>query len=269
MNKKILLMLSLAVFMAMLLMTNPVKAGDVHITFDSGSGTTTITTVGKDATTWHPNQVGEVNTFTYSGDVKGTYDSEEGVYGRVNTWIHAYTDSGGGSFFVQDYQDFDVLSANIIYGFEGYYEAWASGSYAEMNMKFIGHSTGFQEATDPYWQEALIGSNIGKYAEVNQSGVLQGKIYFEVVTNETAWMKQPQSWGWSISGSSVGQVSTEYSGYIDPREIYATGSGMFIESGYGKDYLEFENKVFLSGGTYSATGVFNDGMSGTYHLLGN
>jgi len=255
---------------AMLVMVVPtVFAGNTNVAFDMDSGTVVITSTGKDASTWHPDQIGEINTFTISGDVIGTYDSYEGVYGRLGTYVNAYADTHGGSFYVRDYQNFDVLSANIIYGFEGSYEAWASGLDAEMNMQFIGHSTGFQEATVPYWQEELKGSNIGKYAEVNQTGVLQGQIYFEVVTTTgTAWMKQPQQWGWSVTGSSVGQVSTEYNGYNQPREVYATGNGQFFEAGYGLDYLEFESIVFAGGGSYSAGGSFTDGMAGTYHLLG-
>jgi len=258
---------------SMLVMAVPtVFAGETHIVFDQDSGTTVITTVGIDTSGYHTGQTAQVNTFIYSGNVEGTYDSFEynnptNSFGKLNTFISAKTDGGGGGFQVNEYMDFNILSANHIYNTEGFFTAGASGAYAEMNMKFIGSMYVWSEADDS-GANCLIGQNIWKNAWVNQSNVLQGEIYIGITTDGQAQMWNAGDWGFGIG--EHGTVTADYGSGLN--YISATGSGTYSQWVYGNDYAEI-NGIVLLGGTgglpFGFGGPFFGGLTGTYTMEGN
>ena len=227
-------------------------------------GTIGITNTGRDATTWHPNQVGQMNTFTAMGDVIGSYDSYEGDFGKLATYIDANTDVGGGAFVVSEYMDFNVLSANHIYNTEGYFYAGASGAYAEMNMKFIGSMYVWSEADDS-GVNCLVGSNIYKQAIVKQNGVTEGDISIQVVTTGQAQMDNQYAWGFGIG--EHGTVTADYSSGTN--YVSATGNGNYWQQAFGNDYTELNGITLLGGGSLTTSGTFSGGLLGTYTMEGN
>jgi len=262
MNKKMMIPLMIVLLLTMVAI--PVFAADVDLDFDIDNGFVTVLHTGEDASTWHPGQVGQSNYFTASGDVIGTYDSYEGTFGRLSTYIDAGTDIGGGTFTVSEYMDFNVLSANHIYNTEGYFWAGASGLDAEMNMKFVGSMYVWSEADDS-GVNCLMGSSIYKVAEAWQNGGLEGSIGIQVNTDGLAWMDNQYAWGFGIG--EHGSVTADYS--LGTNHIGSTGTGIYQQTAFGNDYLEFNGIVLNSGGSASISGGFTGGYTGTYTMSGN
>ena len=280
MNKNKLLLGVLLTFLAFAICVSTVKAVNVSvdgddvtkttITFDVDSGSLLIHAEGIDTTHWHEDEIGNINDFLGKGSFTGTYSVTQNAYGGLQGYINTESKSGA-DFDLSVYSDLDVLSANHIKGIEGYFSAWASGEDAEMNMKLIGWGPspgGWQEATNPYSEPCLLGSNIGKELGMTVDEELEACIGIRVDLADSATMYNDlTAWGWGISESNGGTVTTSYDGRT--RTITATGSGSFTQYGFGKDYLRFDGKELLNGGGLTLSGSFDDGLSGTYDMAAN
>lgn len=252
----------------MLVSAVPAMAGEivsVNMTVESGS--VEITTKGFDHTTWHPNQVGETNSFTGMGNFSGTYTANEGTYGILNSFINVNSGPRGAYFQMVDVQDFNVMSGNHINNVVGYFRATAYGTddQVAMNLKSIGSMYVWSEATDPYWAPPLRGNMIEKEVWTTQNGDLQSRLYLGVTTNGIATMYNSNIWGWT--NGELGSSSTNYGG--GTRTVTATGSGSLLQYGFGRDYLEFNGVVLPGGGSAMFTATFNSGLTGTYSMTAN
>lgn len=268
MTKKMMIPLILVLLITMVAL--PVFAADVDLDFDINSGIITILHTGEDASTFHPGQVGQSNYFTASGDVIGTYDSLDastvgGTFGGLHTTINAYTDQGGGTFTVTDYQDFNVLSGTHIYDVEGYFAAGASGSYAAINMDI--HPSSYVWSEHDSGGPVLVGQSIYKHSWVTQDDVSQGEIYIGMTTTGQAQMWNDAQWGFGIW--ETGSVSADYSSALNLNHLSATGTGTYLQTAFGNDYLEFNGIILNSGGSASIFGGFTEGYTGTYTMSGN
>ena len=258
-------MMMFALMAIMLTLAVPmVLAADLSLTFDMNSGIITVQNDGNDASTWHPGAIGQSSGFVAVGDVIGTYDSTEGVYGKLATYVSAYTDVGGGMFHATDYMNFNVLSANHNYNTEGYFTAHAEGAYAEMNMKFIGSMYVWSEADDGGINN-LVGQNIYKTADVYQNNVCEGSIGIGIVTDGQAYMDNQNAWGFGIG--EHGTVTADYNSGVN--YIGSTGTGIYTQTAFGKDYLEFNGIVLNGGGSASIIGGFTGGYADTFTMAGN
>lgn len=267
MNKKILLMLSLILPLLLTISVvgiAPVFADDVSVTFDV-DGHLVIEHSSEDSSSWHPGEIGQTNTFEGTGSFIGAYSGYTGNYGSLSTYVNAEANSWA-QLEVTDYQNFNVLSANHIYNTEGFFSAGAQGDGAELNLKMIGSMYVWSEATNPYSQPALFGEDIYKHLQVNQSDVVQTDLGLAVDTTEgTATLYNSNIWGWGISESGSGY--TNYAG--GTRTVTATGTGSYMQTGFGLDYLEFNGFVAPSGGSLILSGGFASGLTGTYSMSGN
>jgi len=261
-GKQATIMALLAV--AIVLTVQPTMATTVTVDFDISDGELYIEHVGKDWSSWHRGQTGEINTFEAQGSFQGEYCSSTGKYGSLWTRINAESHSPAW-FHVSDYQDFNVLSANHIYNTEGYFDAWAIGDPAELNMKFVGSMYVWSEATEPWSAKCLKGNIIEKWTRVYQSGVLQAELDLWITTNGTAYLCNSNIWGWGIN--EHGRAFTDYGG--GTRTFVATGTGQIEQYGFGNDYLEFNGFTFPAGATVWLQGTFNNGASGTYDMEGD
>jgi len=251
---------------ACLLIASPVLAVAVPVVdvdMDVGSGTVSLTTNGFDSSAWHPNAVGETNSFVGMGGFTGTYTAYEGSYGALSTYAHVNSYSGGADLVMTDTQNFNVLSANHINNVVGSFYAHASGNdnQVAMNLKSIGSMYVWSEATDPYWSPALQGSLIEKSVSTTQNSILKTNLYLGVTTTGLATMSNSNIWGWT--NGETGTSSTNYGGEI--RTVSATGNGAITQAGFGANSLTFNGFTF-GAGTASFSGSFTGGMSGTYSM---
>jgi len=243
-------------------------ATDFSATFDIGGGTFSATYQSTDTSTWHPGAVGEQTTFIATGGFSGSMTATTGNHGSTSSTVNADAKTGGASFSFFDYQDFNVLSANHINNVEGYFRTGASGGDAQttMNLKSVGSMYVWSEATDPYWKPELKGNSIYKDVWTTKSDVLQADLAFSLTSSVgDATLQNSNIWG--FTNGETGSSSTNYIG--GTRTLSASGSGTYLQYGYGLDYLVFNGFVMSGGGTMTQSGSFASGFTGTYSMTGN
>jgi len=254
---------AIAVIVLMLTATS-VFAGDiVDVTMDVSSGTVDITAQGFDHTTWHPNQVGEINTFTGMGGWSGNYRVNEGSYGILNSFVNVNSYEYGADFVMTDTQYFNVMSGNHINNVVGgfYAESAGDNDQVTMNLKSIGSMYVWSEATNPYSLAPLRGNYIEKNVWTTVNGVPNTNLDLWVSTSGVATMSNSNIWGWT--NGETGTSNTNYG--VGTRSVSATGSGNFNQYGFGDSSLTFNGFTF-GAGTVSMGGSFTGGMSGTYSM---
>lgn len=270
MNKKVMLI----PILALLLMTVPmVLALDVDVDGDDVTSTTIDFTIGDgylniwaggfDTTSWHEDELGNSNEFEGFGSFTGTYSVSQNIYGGLAARINVDSSSYA-AFYFEDYQDFNVLSANHIYDVEGWFGAYAEGDGATMNLKTAASMYVWSEATNPWSADCLGGNMIGKYAHVEDDGDTQAHLQIDIETDGYATMSNSNIWGWGIQES--GKAYMYGSG---TKTISATGEGEYAQSGFGLDRLEYNGFELPDGGWMHTEGYFADGFSGTYSMSGD
>lgn len=251
-----------------LLTISGVMAGQIiNATFDVNDGIVSITTQGFDHTTWHPGQIGEINTFTGIGSYSGNYNVNEGSYGILNSYINVNANTFGADFVMTDTQNFNIMSGNHNYNVVGNFYAYASGNdnQVAMNLKSVGSMYVWSEATNPYSAPSLRGGYIKKEVWTTENSNPQSDLYLRVLTNGVATMYNSNIWGWT--NGEHGSSSTNYGG--GTRDVSATGTGTFKQSGFGKDSLTFNGFTFDNGGLATLMGSFDNGFTGTYSMSAN
>jgi len=231
----------------------------VDVNMDIDFGGIDITANGFDHSSWHPGGIGETNKFTGLGSFEGTYKVNDGSYGKLNSYINVNSKDIGADFIFEDWQDFNILSANHINNVKGYFYAHASGNddQVAMNLKSIGSMYVWSEATNPYNKPCLRGSIIEKEVDTWQDDILKTQLYLGVSTNGIATMHNSNIWGWS--NGEKGTSTTNYGG--GTRTVESTGSGTFIQTAYGANYLHFNGAEAPNGGTATLTIDFTDGFN--------
>lgn len=252
-----------SIVIAFLLLVSIAMAGDVEVNMDVDGGSVGIVTDGKDSTTWHPNSIGETNTFSGFGGFEGIYKAVEGVYGALNSFINVDSKEDGADFVMTDYQDFNVLSANHINNVEGYFYAHSSGNDGRvaMNLKSIGSMYVWSEATNTYSLAPLRGSVIEKGVFTTKNDIPKTNLFLGVYTNGEATMSNSNIWGWT--NGETGTSNTNYGG--GTRTVTSTGTGSYLQQGFGANSLIF-NGFNFGAGSAALSASFSGGMSGTYSM---
>jgi len=254
-----------SILTALILLSVPaIAATIVDMDIDINNGKLDLTVYGIDTSTWHNGQTGETNELQATGDFKGTYKVNSGNYGALQSYVNLASDTSA-EFIMEDWQDFNVMSANHNYNTNGYFYSRSAGNNAEMNIKSIGSMYVWSEATNPYWENSLKGNEIEKNAQTTQNGELITDLYMGVFTDGTAEMYNSNIWGWTNGEHATS--STNYGG--GTRTVQATGNGVFVEYGYGKNSLTFNGFTFGGGSSATFSSPFAGGMSGTYSMSAN
>ena len=241
-------------------------ATDFSATFNIG-GQFSATYTSTDSSTWHPGAIGEQTTFTGQGGFSGIMTATTGDYGSTFSTINACSNPGGGAQFTfSDYQNFDVLSANWDTHVEGYFQAGASGSDAQMNLKSVGSMYCWSEATEPYWNPELQGGYICKEVSTTQNGAPLADLGFQLWSSTgTATLSNGNIWGFGTD--AYGTSTTNYGG--GPQSLSAGGSGQYTQGGFGNNYFDFNGFVMPAGGSMNLQGQFANGFNGIYSMTGN
>jgi len=260
----------LIVIVMMSMISIPVMGGNiVNANMDVGFGNVNITATGFDSSTWHPGSIGQQNQLMATGGFIGTYSVNQGNYGSLNSYVNLNSYPGGADFVFQDYQDFNVLSANHTNNVEGTFYARAAGNNDQvaMNLKSVGSMYVWSEATNPYSAPSLQGNYIAKEVTTKKDGILKTDLGLSVSTDGLATMSNSNIWGWT--NGETGTSSTNYSGGI--RNVTATGSGQLVQFGLGTNSLTYNADYVLPGGGSATGGIvsFNNGLNGTYSMSAN
>jgi len=244
-------------------------ATDFSATFDINGGSFSATYKSTDTSTWHPGVVGEQTTFTAVGGFSGSMTATTGNYGSTYSTINAVAKAGGADLRFSDSQDFDILSANWNTHIDGYFFARAAGSDAQttMNLKSVGTMYVWSEATNLGTPE-LRGGVIEKGVKTWKSDVLQADLYIGLTSSAgDAKTINSAAWGFGTYAGATGTSSTSYNG--GTRTLSASGSGTYLQTGYGLEYLDFNGFVMGGGGSMTQSGSFAGGFTGTYSMTGN
>jgi len=249
----------------------------VSVNVNTPSGDVTITTNGIDTSTWHPGSIGQTDTFHAVGGFTASYDAYGGNYGRLGTYINASGAYGtGAAFQLNSFQDFNVLSANVIHNVTSTFTAIASNSNDQvaLNLKIAGSMYVWSEATNPYSQPGLRGNYIYKGSQAYVSGVPTAFLQEWISTDGVANMNNTNIWGWG--NDDDGNIFTNYGGGV--RNVLATGNGAYGLDGAGGSLLTINGNVNAGNGSGSVVGnfpvggaltyIFNflNGMTGTYSM---
>lgn len=202
------------------LATDPIVSVDI---VSPGGGDVTVTTTGKDASTWHPGQVGEVNTFRAEGGFTASYDAYTGNYGALNTFVNASSTTGA-RFTMIDTHSFHILSANYAVGTVGTFKALAESlTNVAMNLKSIGSMYVWSEASNG--GVGLSGTHIAKQYDMNTGGPLTATMTIEAYATNGASISNSAAWG--FGGWESGTISTNYNG--GTRSLTASGIGSYMQ----------------------------------------
>jgi len=268
MSKKIILTSVVAV----LLVSMPAIAVEIcNSIMDIGFGTVNTTITGIDTSTWHNGQMGEQINLTAMGGFQGTLLVNQVNYGALNTFVGLKSYAGGADLQFSDHQICNVTGANRIYNVEGYFYARAAGGGiaddVQMNLKSIGHATGWQEATNPWSAVPLQGNYIEKRVQTTQDGTLKTDLGLGVNTDGLATMSNSNIWGWG--NGDTGTSSTNYGG--GTRNVSATGTGTLVQNAWGANGWTYTASYTSGGGGGGGGGVWNftGGITGTYSMSAN
>jgi hypothetical protein len=243
----------------------------VDAEFDVAAGYVDILVQGIDSSSYHPGDVGQTNHITAAGGFTGTYQVNGGNFGSLQSYVNlnaAYDQYS--EFWMNDTQDFNVLSANHINNVTGSFAAWASGTDAAINMKSIGSMYSWSEATNPHGKPCLQGDVIGKSAQATQDGYLKAEVFLMVSCNGggTATMHNSNIWGWSIG--ETGTATTHYGSPTATRTVTAKTEtvGSYFQSVKGANGYSFNGFTSTGGGFMQQIGEFTGELTGTYNMNG-
>ena len=243
----------------------------VDAEFDVAAGYVDILVQGIDSSSYHPGDVGQTNHITAAGGFTGTYQVNGGNFGSLQSYVNlnaAYNQYS--EFWMNDTQDFNVLSANHTNNVTGSFTAWASGTDAAMNMKSIGSMYVWSEATNPSGGPCLRGDVIGKSIDVMKDGGIQVQLYLKVDCNNggTATMHNSNIWGWSIG--ETGTATTHYASTTATRTVTATTTavGDYYQYVGGANGYSFNGFTSTGGGFMQQIGEFTGELTGTYNMNG-
>ena len=253
------------------------SAGQIgNVQFDIQSGSLSSTLSSYDNTNLHPGVLGETNTFTGVGGFKGSDIAYEQTYGSQSTYVNAngVASNGylnGANLKTVDDIHFDITSGNHENGINSEFTAIAQGSASAdptqnvgMNLKSVGSMYVWGEATNNYWLPPVQGQYIAKEVETTGPNTY-ADLVLSVGTTGVATMSNSNIWGWGAD--ETGTATTNYAGGV--RSLSSTGAGNYVQFGQGENTLTFNLLNMPGGGIFSTSGIFNNGLTGTYNMQGN
>jgi hypothetical protein len=263
--------IALVLALAVMLVPSAVFAADpvFSAVMDVASGKVDITVKGFDTSTWHPGVLGETNTFSGLGGFSGSYKAYDGPFGALNSYINVKSYAGGANFVMTDKHDFDIISGNGSSHVVGDFKARAAGDDANviMNMASIGTMYIWSESEvysypPLFTNSGLQGGLIEKSLTTTQGATILGDLYMGCTTTGLAKSGGNNSWGWGdVQG---GTATANYGG--SPQTMLATGSGDYLQTAFGKNYLNFNGDIAGGGGTGYYSFHFNDGFTKPYNM---